>query len=126
MRFDTRSRTFDSIALPLLAPNEYELPYALNVDRKGDVWIATNNSDRVMRYIPGEQKFVAYPMPNRVIWFRDFEFTQDGRVCSSNSNLPAHAHEDKLPAFVCIQPDATDTTSLLPAHQRHHLRAAPL
>ncbi|MBK6280662.1 MAG: carboxypeptidase regulatory-like domain-containing protein [Gammaproteobacteria bacterium] len=124
MRFDTRSKTFDSIALPLLAPNEFELPYALNVDRKGDVWIATNNSDRVMRYIPAEQKFVAYPMPNRVIWFRDFEFTQDGRVCSSNSNLPAHAHEDKLPAFVCIQPDATDTTSLLPAHQRHHLRAA--
>ena len=38
--------------------------------------------------------------------------------------LPAYAHEDKLPAFVCIQPDATDTTSLLPAHQRHHLSAA--
>lgn len=118
MRFDPRSKTFESIDLPLLAPNEYEVPYALNVDAHGDVWIATNNSDRVLRYIPAEKRFVAYPMPNRVIWFRDFEFTEDGRVCTSNSNLPAYAHEDKLPAFVCIQPDVRDSGSLIPAHHR--------
>lgn len=117
MRFDTKSKTFESIPLPLLAPNEYELPYALNVDKHGDVWIATNNTDRVMRYIPGQKRFIAYPMPNRVIWFRDFEFTQDGRVCTSNSNLPAYAHEDGLPAFVCIQPDTADATTLQPANQ---------
>ncbi|WP_216642212.1 carboxypeptidase regulatory-like domain-containing protein [Pseudomonas frederiksbergensis] len=117
MRFDTQSKTFESIALPLLAANEYEIPYALNVDKHGDVWIATNNTDRVMRYIPAQKKFIAYPMPNRVIWFRDFEFTRDGRVCTSNSNLPAYAHEDGLPAFVCIQPDVADTDTLQPAHQ---------
>jgi len=117
MRFDTQSKTFESIALPLLAANEYEIPYALNVDKHGDVWIATNNTDRVMRYIPAQKKFIAYPMPNRVIWFRDFEFTQDGRVCTSNSNLPAYAHEDGLPAFVCIQPDVADTGTLQPVHQ---------
>jgi len=117
MRFDTQSKTFESIPLPLLAANEYEIPYALNVDKHGDVWIATNNTDRVMRYIPSQKKFIAYPMPNRVIWFRDFEFTQDGRVCTSNSNLPAYAHEDGLPAFVCIQPDVADDGTLQPVHQ---------
>lgn len=55
--------------------------------------------------------------PSRVIWFRDFEFTEDGRVCTSNSNLPAYAHEDRLPAFVCIQPDVHDRGSLVPEHQ---------
>lgn len=125
MHFDPQSKTFESIPLPLLAANEYELPYALNVDRNGDVWIATNNTDRVMRYIPGEKRFVAYPMPNRVVWFRDFEFTEDGRVCTSNSNLPAYAHEDGLPAFVCLQPDVDKAVSLTPAHQQVHLQAAP-
>ncbi|MEN9435910.1 MAG: hypothetical protein RIR09_565 [Pseudomonadota bacterium] len=117
MRFDTVTKTFESIDLPLLAKNEFEIPYALNVDKKGDVWIATNQQDRVARYIPGQKKFVMYAMPNRVIWFRDFEFTQDGKVCTSNSNLPAYAHEDQLPAFVCIQPDVNDNTSLVANHQ---------
>ena len=93
--------------LPLLASNEYEIPYALNVHPKsGDVWIASNNSDRVLRYLPKEKRFVAYPMPQQVIWFRDLEFSQDGQVCMSNSNLPAYAHEDKVPAFFCIEPEA--------------------
>ncbi|MNV84659.1 hypothetical protein D3C71_1785500 [compost metagenome] len=77
-----------------------------------------------MRYIPAQKKFIAYPMPNRVIWFRDFEFTQDGRVCTSNSNLPAYAHEDGLPAFVCIQPDVADTGTLQPVHQHAAVTAA--
>lgn len=121
MRFDPATKQFESIALPLLAPNEFELPYALNVDKRGDVWIATNNSDRITRYIQKEKRFVMYPMPQRVIWFRDFEFTQDGKVCTSNSNLPAYAHEDQIPAFFCLQPDVGSTETLLPAHQAHHI-----
>lgn len=117
MKFDPATKQFETIDLPLLAANEYEIPYALNVDAKGDVWIATNQQDRIARYIPSEKRFVMYAMPNRVIWFRDFEFTQDGKVCTSNSNLPAYAHEDQLPAFVCIQPDVNDNNSLVPAHQ---------
>ena len=106
MSFDPKSEKFDSIKLPLLASNEYEIPYALNVHPKsGDVWIASNNSDRVLRYLPKEKRFVAYPMPQQVIWFRDLEFSKDGQVCMSNSNLPAYAHEDKVPAFFCIEPE---------------------
>lgn len=103
MRFDPKAATFDTIDLPLLSKDEYEVPYALNVhEHTGDIWIAANNSDRVLRYLPNEKRFIAYAMPGKVVWFRDFEFTEDGQVCASNSNLPAYAHEDGLPAFVCI------------------------
>ncbi|TKB00729.1 hypothetical protein E5672_18860 [Alteromonas portus] len=106
MRFDPSTKQFENIQLPLLSKNEYEVPYALNVhEHTGDIWIAANNSDRVLRYIPKEERFISYPMPSRVVWFRDFEFTKDGQVCTSNSNLPAYAHEDGLPAFFCINPE---------------------
>ncbi|MBT4521347.1 MAG: hypothetical protein HOC23_15210 [Halieaceae bacterium] len=106
MRFDPQSESFESIDLPLMGVNEYETPYALNVHHDtGDVWIAANNSDRLLRYIPGEKRFIAYPMPSQVVWFRDLEFTTEGEVCTSNSNLPAYAHEDGLPAFFCLDPD---------------------
>jgi len=106
MRFDPKTDEFENIKLPVLGKGEYEMPYVLNVHQKtGDVWIAANNTDRILRYIPGEKRFIAYPMPNRVIWFRDLEFTQDGKVCTSNANLPAYAHEDGVPAFVCLEPE---------------------
>ena len=90
----------------MLSQGEYEMPYALAVHQKtGDVWIAANNTDRVLRYLPAEKRFIAYPMPNRVIWFRDIDFTSDGKVCMSNANLPAYAHEDLVPAFVCLEPE---------------------
>ena len=106
MRFDPKTKQFETIDLPVLSKGEYEMPYALNVHQKtGDVWIAANNTDRVLRYLPKEKRFIAYPMPNQVIWFRDLEFTRDGKVCTSNAALPAYAHEDKIPAFVCIEPE---------------------
>lgn len=106
MSFDPKTEQFESYKLPLLAENEYEVPYAVNVHPKsGDVWVATNNSDRVLRFLPKEKRFIAYPMPQQVIWFRDLEFSEDGNVCMSNSNLPAYAHEDKVPAFFCIEPE---------------------
>ena len=106
MRFDPKLKSFEVITLPVMGKNEYEMPYALAVHQKtGDVWIAANNSDRVLRYLPKEKRFIAYPIPNRVIWFRDIDFTKDGKVCTSNANLPAYAHEDGVPAFICIEPE---------------------
>jgi DNA-binding beta-propeller fold protein YncE len=106
MRFDPQTTQFETIDLPVLSQGEYEMPYAIAVHQKtGDVWIAANNTDRVLRYLPQEKRFIAYPMPNRVIWFRDIDFTKDGKVCMSNSNLPAYAHEDLVPAFICIEPE---------------------
>jgi len=105
MSFDTASRRFESMKLPTLASGEYEIPYALNVDRHtGDVWITADNSDRILRYTPSTKRFQSYPSPTRVTFLRDLVFTQDGRVCSSSSNLPAYAIEDKVPSFICIDP----------------------
>jgi streptogramin lyase len=109
MRFDPKTRTFKTWKLPLLAPNEYEVPYALNVHPKtGDIWITSNMSDRTFRFIPATERFITYPSPTRVTWMRDWDFTSDGQACSSNSNLPAYGIEDGKDNFVCIDPDGVD------------------
>ncbi|AJX33934.1 carboxypeptidase regulatory-like domain-containing protein [Burkholderia oklahomensis] len=106
MKFDPRTHRFETYKLPLLAHNEYEVPYALNVNPKtGDVWITSNMSDRIFRFAPATQTFVAYPLPTRVTWLRDMVFTQDGAVCSSSSNLPAYGIEGGRASFICLYPD---------------------
>ncbi len=106
MSFDTRSKLFTSIKLPVLAKGEHEVPYALNVHpTTGDIWITANNSDRVLRYTPSTNAFLSYPSPSRVTVLRDMAFTKDGRVCASLSNLPAYGTEDGLDSFMCINPD---------------------
>lgn len=106
LRFDPSTKQFETYKLPLLAANEYETPYALNVHpQTGEVWITANMSDRVLRFNPQTKTFIAYPSPTRVTWLRDLVFTQDGQVCSSSSNLPAYGIEDGKDAFFCIDPD---------------------
>lgn len=115
MRFDPKAETFETYRIPVVGKNEYETPYALNVDRKtGQVWMAANNSDRIIRFDPRTKKFFSYPSPTRVTVLRDFSFTSDGQVCSSSSNMPAAAIEDGRPNFVCIEPEggAVDRASL--------------
>ena len=106
MRFDTATNTFESFKIPSVGEGENETPYALNVNhRTGDVWMAANNSDRVLRFRPSTRTFLNYPSPTRVTVLRDFAFTEDGAVCSSSSNLPAGAIEGGRPSFICIEPE---------------------
>jgi len=105
MRFDPASGRFETYKIPGVAPGEYETPYALNVyGPTGDVWMAANNSDRVIRFSPATKTFRNFPSPTRVSVFRDFSFTKDGRVCTSQSNLPAYAIEGAVPSYLCIDP----------------------
>jgi streptogramin lyase len=106
LRFDPATGEFKTYQLPTLSPDEYETPYALNVHREsGDVWLTSNMSDRILRFIPAEERFISYPSPTRVTWLRDLVFTEDGKVCSSSSNLPAYAIEDGVPSFICLDPE---------------------
>ncbi len=106
LRFDPKTGEFKIFELPTLSPDEYETPYALNVDRAtGDVWLTSNMSDRILRFIPSEERFISYPSPTRVTWLRDLVFTKDGKICSSSSNLPAYAIEDGVPSFICLDPE---------------------
>ena len=108
MRFDPRSGRFETFRLPLLAPNEYEVPYALNIHPKtGDVWITSNMSDRIFRFIPASGEFISYPLPTRVTWLRDLTFARDGGICSASSNLPAYAIEGGFASFLCLYPNGT-------------------
>jgi len=106
--FDPITEKFTSYALPTLAPGEYETPYALNVHpQTGHVWITSNMSDRIFSFDPGSESFTSYPLPTRVSFLRDMVFTKDGKVCSSNSNLPAHAIEGGLGGFICLDPEGS-------------------
>lgn len=105
-KFDTRTRTFiQHYQLPVLAENEYETPYAVGIQpTTGHVWIASNMSDRILRFDPATEQFAAYPSPTRVTFLRDFIFTPDGEVCTSNANLPAAAIEGGRPKLMCLSP----------------------
>lgn len=106
MRFDTHARQWvRSYRMPTLAANQYETPYALNVDpADGAVWITSNLSDRLFRFDPVTESFTSVPSPTRVAFMRDIVFSADGQVCTSNSNLPAAAIEGGRPTIVCIDP----------------------
>lgn len=109
MRFDPATKAFETYKIPAVAEGEYETPYALNVNKKtGDIWMAANNSDRILRFTPASKTFQSYASPTRVTVLRDFAFTEDGRVCSSSSNLPAYAIEDMRPSIICIDPTGAD------------------
>ena len=106
MSFDPVSKAFRSFRIPPIGKGEYETPYALNVDRRtGDIWVAANNSDRILRFTPSTGTFFSYPSPTRVTVLRDFSFTDDGQVCSSSSNLPSYAIEGGRGGIICIEPE---------------------
>lgn len=106
MRFDPATREFQTWRIPSVGEGEYETPYTLNVERKsGEVWMAANNSDRVLRFSPKSKTFMSYPSPTRVTVLRDFSFAADGSVCTSSSNLPAYAIEGGRASLICIEPD---------------------
>lgn len=106
MKFDMHSKRFETFRLPLLAHNEYEVPYALAVHpRTGDVWVTSNMSDRMFRFDPKNKTFITYAMPTRVTWLRDLVFAKDGGICSSSSNLPAYGIEGGLASFICLYPE---------------------
>lgn len=106
MKFDSKTETFvQSYKLPVLAEGEYETPYAVAVEPNTQhVWIAANMSDRILRFDPLSETFKAYPSPTRVTFLRDFIFTPDGDVCTSNANLPAGAIEGGQAKFMCLTP----------------------
>ncbi|HHL43745.1 MAG TPA: hypothetical protein ENJ42_09010 [Hellea balneolensis] len=103
--FNPETKAFTRYKLPTLAPNEYETPYALNVHPKtGVVWITSNMSDRIFSFNPKTEEFTSYPLPTRVSYLRDLVFTKDGKICSSNSNLPSYAIEGGFGGFICLDP----------------------
>ncbi len=104
-RFDPATRAFENYRLPI-EPLGTETPYALNVDRSTDtVWICGTNSDSLIRFEPAQEAFTVYPLPTRVTYTREIDFDEEGRVWTSNSNLPAWQIEGGMPRILRLDPN---------------------
>ncbi len=103
-RFDPESREFKSYPLPI-EPVGSETPYALNVQPETDhVWICGTNSDSLIRFEPELEAFTVYPLPTQVTYTREIDFDEEGRVWTSNSNLPAWQIEGGMPRILRLDP----------------------
>ncbi|HJP36720.1 MAG TPA: carboxypeptidase regulatory-like domain-containing protein [Gammaproteobacteria bacterium] len=91
--------------LPIYAPGEIPAPYALAIHpQTQDVWVNDTMLDVVWRFLVAEERFVAYPMPLRGTYTRDFTFTDQGWACTANNPIPAPALEGGVPELICIDP----------------------
>jgi virginiamycin B lyase len=107
VRLNTENMEYTSYPLPTLSPGESETPYAVGIHPETqDVWITANMSDRVFRFIPGEERFISYPLPTRGIFLRDMVFTPEGDVCAASSMAAAPlAVEGGMQEIICIDPE---------------------
>jgi hypothetical protein len=62
-------------------------PYNVRVRRTG--WICGANSDSIWRFDPSSERFTNFPLPTRVTFTREIDFDEQGRIWTSNSNIPA-------------------------------------
>lgn len=105
-RFDPETREFRSWPLPI-EPAGSETPYALHVNRETDeVWICGTNSDTLIRFRPETEQWTVYPLPTRVTYTREIDFDAQGRVWTSNSNLPSWQIEGSFPRILRLDPGA--------------------
>jgi streptogramin lyase len=104
-RFDPKTRAFEAFDLPI-EPKGSETPYALHVDPRSDhVWICGTNSDTLIRFDPDSRAFTVYPLPTRVTYTREIDFDAQGRVWTSNSNLPTWQIENGYPRVLRLDPN---------------------
>lgn len=103
--FDLATRRFRTWTIPI-EPLGTETPYALAAHPgTGDVWICGTNSDTMIRFEPGPERFTVYPLPTRVTYTREVDFDAEGRIWTSNSNAPTWQVEGGVPKVVRIDPD---------------------
>ena len=78
-------------------------PYALGVHPETqEIWLNENMTDRIYRFLPGEERFIAYPIPLSGTYTRDTDFTAEGAACMSNNPVPASALEGGILQLICI------------------------
>ncbi|MDZ7670559.1 MAG: SMP-30/gluconolactonase/LRE family protein [Gammaproteobacteria bacterium] len=105
-RIDVRngfaSKVYD---MPEFAPGYRPTPYALGVHPDTqDIWVNEVMTDRIYRFIPAEERWVAYPVPLAGTYSRDMTFTRNGRVCLSNNPIPPPVLEGGVLEVLCIDP----------------------
>ena len=86
-KFDPESEEWTVYELP---DAENQIPYALNVDKHGIVWICGTGNDTINRFDPGTETLVEIRLPMRVSYTREIEFDDDGNVWTSTSGPARH------------------------------------
>ena len=84
-RFDPKSEQWTTYALP---DYDNQIPYALNIDAKGIVWICGTGNDTIGRFDPKTERLIEIPMPTRVTFTREIEFDEEGNIWTCSSNGP--------------------------------------
>lgn len=103
-RIDVQSWQAKVYRLPVSAPGEIPAPYALAIDPNSqDVWVNDTMLDVVWRFLPKEERFVAYPLPLKGTYTRDFTFPKQGWACTTNNNVPGFV-EGGVQELICIDP----------------------
>ncbi|MCC6596529.1 MAG: carboxypeptidase regulatory-like domain-containing protein [Rhodanobacteraceae bacterium] len=89
--------------LPVFASGEISAPYSLGVHPKTqEIWVNDTMMDVAWRFLPQTEQFVAYPLPLKGTYTRDFSFTKEGWACTSNNPIPPTALEGGVPELICI------------------------
>jgi len=58
----------------------------------------------MIRFEPDSERFTVYPLPTRVTYTREIDFDAQGRVWTSNSNLPTWQVEGGFPRVLRLDP----------------------
>jgi streptogramin lyase len=109
--YDPAGDRYREVELPI-RPLAGETPYALAVHPlTDDVWVCGTNSDTLIRFEPGAERFTVYPLPTRVTYTREIDFDAQGRVWTSNSNSPAWQIEGGQPRVLRLDPAPATTAA---------------
>ena len=92
--------------LPEFAPGFRPAPYALAVHPDTqEVWVNETMTDHIYRFLPKEERWIAYPVPLRGTYTREMSFTKEGHVCTSNNPFLAAELEGGVNELICIEPE---------------------
>ena len=86
-KFNPKSEQWTVYELP---DAENQIPYALNVDKDGIVWICGTHNDTINRFDPETETLVEIRLPTRVSYTREIEFDDEGNVWTSTSGPARH------------------------------------
>ena len=86
-KFDPKTEKWTVYDLPNA---EDQIPYALNIDPSGNVWICGTGNDTLNRFNPKTERFVEFRLPTRVSYTREIEFDDKGNVWVSTSGPARH------------------------------------
>jgi streptogramin lyase len=112
-KIDVEQWQAEVFPLPVYAPGEIAAPYALAINPvTQEVWVNDTMFDLSWRFLPQEKRFIAYPMPTKGTYTRDFSFTKHGWACTSNNPIPAAALEGGIPELICIDPGPSTASAL--------------